>query len=117
MRVLVTSSPRKSYHCSLKSIVVLKTLPMRKAALFAVILASCASAADWPDWRGPHRDGISAEKNLPTKWSPAGENLAWKAPYGGRSAPVVFGNHVYLQNTAEKGASEQERVMCFDADT
>jgi outer membrane protein assembly factor BamB len=38
-------------------------------------------------------------------------------PYGGRSAPVVFGDHLYLQNTAGSGASEQERLMCFNADT
>ena len=47
------------------------------------------------------------------KWSPAGDNLAWKVPYGGRSAPIVMGNRVYLQNTAGKGELEQERVMCF----
>jgi outer membrane protein assembly factor BamB len=85
-------------------------------ALLTVALTH-ARSADWAEWRGPARDGVSSEKNLPARWSPAGENLAWKAPYGGRSAPVVFGNHLYLQNTAEKGASEQERVMCFDADT
>ena len=74
-------------------------------------------AADWPDWRGPGRDGKSSEKNLPEKWSPKGDNLAWKAPYGARSAPTVMGNHVYVQNAAGKGETLQERVMCFDADT
>jgi outer membrane protein assembly factor BamB len=76
-----------------------------------------ASATDWSEWRGPARDGVSHEKGLPEKWSPAGENLAWKAPYGGRSAPIVFGGRVYLQNTAERGEREQERLMCFDAAT
>src|SRR4030095_3867497 len=74
-------------------------------------------ANDWTEWRGPARDGISSEKGLPASWSPSGQNLAWKAPYGGRSAPIVMNGRVYLQNTAEKGAMEQERVMCFDADT
>ena len=75
------------------------------------------SASDWAEWRGPARDGISTEKNLPVKWSPAGENLAWKAPYGGRSTPIVMGDRVYLQNSAGKGETLQERVMSFDADT
>ena len=75
------------------------------------------SASDWAEWRGPARDGISSEKNLPAKWSPAGENLAWRAPYGGRSAPIVMGDRVYLQNSAGKGATLQERVMSFNADT
>jgi len=76
-----------------------------------------ASASDWAEWRGPDRDGVSLEKGLPTKWSPAGQNLAWKVPFGGRSAPIVMGNRVYLQNTSGKGELEQERVMCFNADT
>jgi len=75
-----------------------------------------AIASDWAEWRGPNRDGVSPEKGLPTKWSPAGQNLAWKVPYGGRSAPIVMNNRVYLQNTAGKGELEQERVMCFNAD-
>src|SRR5215472_11168637 len=75
------------------------------------------SVGDWPDWRGPDRDGISREKNLPEKWSLAGNNLAWKASYGGRSTPVVLGHHLYLQNTAGKGETEQERILCLNADT
>lgn len=73
--------------------------------------------SDWAEWRGPARDGISAEKNLPVKWSPLGDNLAWKAPYGGRSAPIVMGDRVYLQNAAGKGETLQERLLCFNADT
>jgi len=73
--------------------------------------------ADWPDWRGPGRTGASSETNLVNSWSPAGENLAWRVPYGGRSGPVVFGDHLYLQNTSGAGEMEQERLMCFNADT
>src|SRR6185369_13684851 len=78
---------------------------------------SIVAASDWAEWRGPARDGISNERNLPVKWSPTGDNLAWKAPYGGRSAPIVMGDRVYLQNSAGKGETEQERIMCFNADT
>lgn len=82
-----------------------------------LIVALAPLLADWPEWRGPVRDGVSKETGLPVKWSPAGENLAWKAPYGARSTPVVHNNRVYLFNTAGKGADLQERLMCFDADT
>ena len=78
---------------------------------------SLVAMSDWAEWRGPERNGISNEKNLPVKWSPAGENLAWRAPYGGRSAPIVMGDRVYLQNAADKGEMLQERVLCFNADT
>jgi outer membrane protein assembly factor BamB len=85
--------------------------------LLAISFQLTYSISDWPDWRGPARDGISQEKDLPTHWSPAGENLLWKARYGSRSAPVVLGDRLYLQNSVGKGDSLQERVMCFDANS
>ena len=94
-----------------------QTFPTFLTLLLLLSFVVSASAADWSEWRGPARDGISPEKGLPEKWSPSGENLAWKVPYGGRSAPIVLNGRVYLQNTAERGEREQERVMCFDAAT
>ncbi len=73
--------------------------------------------ADWVDWRGPNRDGRSTEKNLPAAWSPAGQNLAWKAPIGGRSTPVVHGDHLYMLTVAGSGKTLQERLVCLNADT
>ena len=58
---------------------------------------------DWPEIRGPQRDGTSRETGLIERWSPMGENLLWRAPFGGRSAPVVMGNRVYVQNPASRG--------------
>jgi outer membrane protein assembly factor BamB len=89
----------------------------RLLAILALLVPLAARGGDWPDWRGPRRDGTSPEKNLPIKWSLAGENLAWKAPYGGRSTPIVLGDRLYLQNAAGQGVTEQERLMCFHADT
>jgi len=92
-------------------------LPVLVALGLLVPAAGLLRGADWPDWRGPARTGVSMETGLPSSWSPSGENLAWKAPYGGRSAPVVFGDRLYLQNTAGEGATMQERLMCLHADT
>jgi outer membrane protein assembly factor BamB len=85
--------------------------------LLSLFFLAPTAGNDWAEWRGPARDGVSPEKNLPTHWSPAGDNLLWKVPYGGRSAPIVMGDRVYLQNTAGKGELEQERIMAFDANT
>jgi len=79
--------------------------------------AALLRGADWPEWRGPARTGVSSETGLPSSWSPSGQNLAWKAPYGGRSGPVVFSDRLFLQNTSGEGELEQERLMCFHADT
>lgn len=95
------------------------------AAILFLIFAFGASAqgprrvaiGDWPDMRGPNRDGVSAETGLIDKWTPNGENFLWRAPYGGRSAPIVMGNRVYLQNPSGRGTGLQERVMALDADT
>src|SRR5262249_42133222 len=72
---------------------------------------------DWPETRGPNRDGTSLETGLPEKWKLNGESFLWRAPYGGRSTPIVVGNRVCVQNPSGRGVQEQERVMCLDADT
>lgn len=85
-----------------------------------ILVAGIASAGDWAHWRGPEQTGVSREKGLPDKCVPdkekADSNLIWKAPYGGRSTPLVMNGHVYLINRCgDLGLHEQERVMCFDA--
>ena len=72
---------------------------------------------DWPEARGPNRDGVSAETGLPEKWALNGQNFLWRAPYGGRSAPIVMGNRVCVQNPSGSGPTLQERVMCLESDT
>ena len=87
------------------------------AAVMLLPATAVLGGADWPEWRGPARTGASTETGLAENWSPAGENLAWRVPVGGRSAPVVFGDHLYLQTSSGSGATLQERLICFNADT
>jgi outer membrane protein assembly factor BamB len=91
-------------------------LPLVLLALVSSVAVSL-NGEDWPEWRGPARTGASTEKGLPASWSPTGENLAWKAPYGARSSPVVFGDRLYLQTSSGAGATLQERLMAFNADS
>jgi outer membrane protein assembly factor BamB len=91
-------------------------LALTAAAL--VCGALVLEASDWPEWRGPRRDGTSTETNLPARWSPAGENVAWSLPFGGRSTPVVFGNRLYLQTiTTGDVSTTQERLVAVDVDS
>jgi len=92
-------------------------VPVVLALALLLPAAAALRGSDWPEWRGPARTGTSTETGLPSSWSPSGENLAWKAPYGGRSSPVVFGDRLYLQNTVGTGAAEQERLLCLNADS
>ena len=72
---------------------------------------------DWPEARGPHGNGSSSETGLPDRWDLKGTNLLWRVPFGGRSAPVVMGNRLYVQNPSGRGPTLQERVMALDVDT
>ena len=94
---------------------------VRPAALLltaAVVGTTTLVASDWPEWRGPSRDGRSAETGLPSSWSPSGENLAWRIPIGARSAPVAFGDRLYLLTTTEGDTSvTQERLVAIDAES
>jgi len=93
---------------------------LRRACLVAAIVAGAiavAGASDWPEWRGPTRDGRSSETNLPSKWSPSGDNLAWRIPIGSRSSPVAFGNRLYLNTPTGDIANTQERLVALDAET
>jgi outer membrane protein assembly factor BamB len=53
---------------------------------------------DWPQWRGPRRDGISSERGLRAIWPEGGPRLLWKADSLGTgwSSPVVVGQSVYI---------------------
>ncbi|MGH7969168.1 MAG: PQQ-binding-like beta-propeller repeat protein, partial [Limisphaerales bacterium] len=63
-----------------------------------LILASIASANDWPQWRGPDRTGVSREKGLLKEWPKAGPPLLWQATSIGRgySTPSVVGDRIYV---------------------
>lgn len=88
----------------------------------AVVTALAGAVAfgqpqEWPFWRGPEQNGSSRETAVVTSWAQDGENLLWKAPYGGRTTPIVMHGRVFLIGPVGEGASLQERVFCLDAET
>jgi outer membrane protein assembly factor BamB len=56
-----------------------------------------ATAADWPQWRGPARDGRSADSGLLAEWPEGGPPLAWRSSGlgGGFSSVAVAGNRIF----------------------
>ncbi len=75
-----------------------RCLPVVVASLFC-LLASSASAENWPGWRGPRGDGTSLEKNVPISWDGAeGRNVAWKVaiPGEGHASPTVWGDRIFV---------------------
>jgi outer membrane protein assembly factor BamB len=69
--------------------------------------AMCAAAADWPQWRGPKRDGISPETGLLKQWPAEGPKLLWQAKEigDGYSTPAVVGDRLYLMSN--KGMEDE----------
>ena len=55
-------------------------------------------AADWAQWRGPQRTGVSAEQGLAHQWPKDGPPLVWhvKDVGNGYGSPSVVGQRVYL---------------------
>ena len=104
-----------------------RTFAFLSAALAAAAVAVPARAGDWYRWRGPEQTGVSRESGLPEKFNPdTGENLVWKAPYGGMASPVVLNGRVYTitraneekaPNTLIAGPRTQEAVVCLDAES
>src|SRR4051794_12674233 len=78
------------------------------------LLVGASSAADWPQFLGPTRDGASAETGLARSWPKDGPKLLWKKDVGeGYSGPVIAGERLVLHYRVDN----QEIVECFDPAT
>ena len=71
--------------------------------LTVMLLSSLSLGENWPQWRGAKADGISSEKNIPTKWSKS-ENIAWRTPMPGQAGatPCVWGDRIYATSADKK---------------
>ncbi len=63
-----------------------------------LLVSTCTQADDWPQWRGPQRNGISQEKGLLQEWPKEGPKLLWQLQDigSGYSTPAVVKDRVYL---------------------
>ena len=68
---------------------------------FALAAGVTIGAADWPQWQGPDRTGLSKETGLLKAWPANGPAVVWTAAgFGnGYGSPAVAGERVYLQGT------------------
>lgn len=106
-------------------------LGMFQVCLFGVLIsATFASADDWPQWRGMHRDGEWREEGI-VEQLPAKLNFKWKKKIGaGYSGPAVADGKVFVTDR-QLGKDQQnpddpfskapvggsERILCLDAKT
>jgi outer membrane protein assembly factor BamB len=77
------------------------------------VLAGVSAAAQWPQWRGPTRDGVVAAASVPAGW-PESPALKWKQSIGeGYSSPVVQAGRVFVHSRRDP----QEVVTALDLAT
>jgi len=75
------------------------------------LAATCALGQDWPQWRGPQRDGRVTGFVAPEAW-PKELSLKWRASVGaGDATPALVGDRLYV--FARQGANEV--VLCMNA--
>jgi outer membrane protein assembly factor BamB len=72
-----------------------------------ITVTTLAEAADWPQWRGPERNGISKETGLLKEWTAAGPKLLWlvKDLGEGYATPSVAGDRIYVLSS--KGMDDE----------
>jgi outer membrane protein assembly factor BamB len=84
-------------------------LPLSAMLALAVQLVPTARA-DWPQWRGPNRDGVVHGVKVPETW-PKTLQQEWKVEIGeGVSSPIVVGDNVYVFTRLK----DDELVLCLD---
>jgi len=83
-----------------------------------LVVKSPASAAEWPQWRGPDGQGHAQASGLPTTFSKA-VNVAWKTEVPGRgwSSPVIDGQQIWLTTAIETDAKPEDVERRLKANT
>jgi outer membrane protein assembly factor BamB len=95
----------------------------RQAALFTLsfLLSAAAWADDWPQWRGPQRDGVWRENGILEAIPAGGLKVRWRARISaGYSGPVVAQGRVYVSDHQLRTSAERpevERVVCLEEAT
>ncbi|MFO0843470.1 MAG: PQQ-binding-like beta-propeller repeat protein [Gemmataceae bacterium] len=85
---------------------------MRMTLLAVALVCAGLLAADWPQLRGPKRDGHSAEADLIDTFGPKGPPVAWRREVGeGYAAPAVAGDRLALFHRV----GDSDAVECLDA--
>jgi outer membrane protein assembly factor BamB len=99
----------------MKSISIKTLMSLAVIALFLSTEIAAQVGTEWPQWRGPNRDGISKETGLLKQWPEQGPALVWKATGagGGYSSLSVANGRLYTMGLR----GDREFVIAFDVAT
>ncbi len=83
--------------------------------VLCLALACPAPAADWPQFRGPNRDGVSTETGLLRAWPAGGPKVLWSTAVGqGYAAAAIYGGRVYFNDYDETTGDSLIRCLTLD---
>ena len=86
-------------------------------SLLSLFIWTPLLADDWPQWRGPQRDGVWREQGIVDKFPAPRIPIKWRMSVGsGYSGPTVAAGRVYVTDRQVE-PDQVERVLCFDANT
>jgi len=99
----------------MKNSLIGKIVPGTIVLLMLVLQAMAQSVPNWPQWRGPNRDGISKETGLLKQWPQGGPALVWKASGagGGYSSFSIANGRLYTMGLR----GDREFIISFDIGT
>src|SRR5689334_20440916 len=81
------------------------------------VFTAAAAEEEWPEFRGPQQQGVSAAKNVPVRWG-AEDNVVWRVevPGKGWSSPALSGGKIYLTTAVGDSSSGVTlHALCLDA--
>lgn len=82
--------------------------------LVSLLFVVSTRADDWPQWRGPARDGAWAEHGVLKAFPPGGLTIRWRTAVGpGLSSPIVAQGRVILTDVQLTRPTTKERMLCF----
>ena len=86
------------------------------SAFLMLPIAGPLIAADWPQWRGPNRDGAWTETGIVSSFPSTGLVPKWKAAVGfGYSTPIVSNGKLYVSDLVVEERNVHERVLSLNA--
>lgn len=86
----------RDYHCLLRRPSMVECARIATVLLVVLMLTTWVQAGDWPQWRGPNRDGVWNETGILEQFPSGGLKICWRARVGnGFSSAVVVGDRVW----------------------
>ena len=85
-------------------------------ALLTITVGNTAPEAEWPQWRGPLRNGLSSETGLLKQWPDKGPAVTWSITNLGEGygSAALKADRIYVQGTSGTASEAKSAVFCLN---